>query len=90
MGALRDYLPLIVMVPGLAGIHYGWYLLQQNEKLVPKHQQVNEQPIITVGSIAVNAMQFKNGLYSINFSTYKTKSQFHCYLTGIKRIICTH
>lgn len=48
MGFVKDYLPLIVMVPGLVGVHYGWFLLQQNEKLVPKGQQVNEQPIVTV------------------------------------------
>lgn len=49
MGTLwKNYAPVIVLVPAIVGIHYGWYLLQQNEKLVPKHQQVREQPIVTV------------------------------------------
>lgn len=46
----KKYAPVIVLVPAIVGIHYGWYLLQQNEKLVPKDQQVREQPIITVSN----------------------------------------
>lgn len=44
----KKYAPVIVLVPAIVGIHYGWFLLQQNEKLVPKDQQVKEQPIVTV------------------------------------------
>lgn len=48
MGFVKDYLPVIVLVPGLVAVHYGWFLLQQNERLVPKQQQVTEQPILPV------------------------------------------
>lgn len=48
MGVLKDYLPLFIMIPGLVGVHYAWFSLQQNEKLVPKQQQVTEFPIVSV------------------------------------------
>lgn len=44
----KDYAPVIVLVPTIIGFHYGWFLLQQNEKLVPKEKQTTEQPIVAV------------------------------------------
>lgn len=44
----KKYSPVIVLVPAIVGIHYGWYLLQQNERIVPRDQQVREQPIVSV------------------------------------------
>lgn len=41
--------PTLIMVSAIVGLHYGWFLLQQNERLVPKEEQLSEQPILTVG-----------------------------------------
>lgn len=42
----NNYGPVLVMVPALAAIHWGWFALQQ--RMVPPEQQVTEQPIISV------------------------------------------
>lgn len=47
-GFWHNNAPIIVFVPLLIGLHYGWFALQ--ERIVPKNAQVTEQPIITVGS----------------------------------------
>ena len=41
------YLPTIVMVPAIVGIHYGWRTLQNNEVLVSKDEK-RELPILIV------------------------------------------
>lgn len=52
MDALRTFYrnnsSLIVLGTGFIGVHYGWFVLQQDERLVPKEEQLTEQPIITV------------------------------------------
>lgn len=49
LSTLRQIRPTLFMIGGLIGLHYGWFVLQQNEKLVPKEEQLTEQPIVTVG-----------------------------------------
>lgn len=60
------------MISGLIGIHYAWFYLQQNERIVPKEEQLTEQPIVTVG--------FKRTKYAV----WPWKSVFlflfHCFL----------
>lgn len=43
----EQYKVLIVMVPSIIGIHYGWYYLQQAACEVP----LTEQPIVSVKTI---------------------------------------
>lgn len=45
-----DFKPVLVMGTVLVGLHWMWFKLQQNPKLVPKEQQLTEQPIITVST----------------------------------------
>lgn len=42
----KNYGSVMVFVPALVGIHWGWFALQQ--RMVPPDQQVKEQPIVTV------------------------------------------
>lgn len=44
----NDYKPLLVMGPVVVGLHWMWFKLQQNPKLVAKEEQLTELPIITV------------------------------------------
>lgn len=46
---LDKHLVWVVMVPGIVGLHWGWYKLQHNEKFVKKEDQIiNDQPIFIV------------------------------------------
>lgn len=46
---LNKNLVLVVMIPGIVGLHWGWYKLQHNEKFVKKEDQIiNDQPIFVV------------------------------------------
>lgn len=51
MGRVREFLKrnmvVIVMVPVLIGVHYGWQKLQDIEMFVPK-QQHRDLPVIQV------------------------------------------
>lgn len=46
----EKYKPVIVMVPTIVAIHYGWFWLQGNEAINPNANKgkITEQPIITV------------------------------------------
>lgn len=37
---LRRNIVIIVTVPSIIGMHYGWYRLQFNETFVPKNERV--------------------------------------------------
>lgn len=47
-GFLNRWSVTIVMIPALVGMHWGWFVLHKNEALVPKHQQKDELPIVSV------------------------------------------
>lgn len=55
----KGYAPIIVLVPALVGIHYGWFYLQQNDRLVPKSQQLTEQPIVSVSTKRAYSILFE-------------------------------
>lgn len=44
----EKYKPIIVMSTGLIAVHYGWFYLQKNERIVPVSEQLTEFPITTV------------------------------------------
>lgn len=46
----NDYKPCIVMIPAIVALHFIWFKIQQNEKLVPKGEQLTEQPLVTVSA----------------------------------------
>lgn len=76
----KNYSPVIVLVPAIVGIHYGWFLLQQNEKLVPKDQQVTEQPIISViikstSSLLTSAKKKYHFFYNIYILSFPFRQQ---------------
>lgn len=46
----NEWKPVLVMGPGIVGLHWIWFKLQTNEKLVEKEEQLTELPIITVST----------------------------------------
>ena len=40
LGFLRRNIVLVVTIPSIIGLHYGWYRLQFNENFVPKEEKV--------------------------------------------------
>lgn len=48
-GVWKNYGPVLVFVPVIFGIHWGWMELQN--KLVPEEQRMKEQPIVRVSII---------------------------------------
>lgn len=69
MEALRTFYrnnsALLVLGTGFIGVHYGWFVLQQDERLVPKEEQLTEQPILTVSLI--NPISLNNTLSIVIF-----------------------
>lgn len=37
---LRRNIVMVVTIPSIIGLHYGWYCLQHNETFVPRSQKV--------------------------------------------------
>lgn len=52
MSIWEKYKPIIVMVPSLVALHYGWFWLQGNESIYPQKYgpKLEEQPIVTVSA----------------------------------------
>lgn len=52
MSIWQKYKPIIVMVPSLVALHYGWFWLQGNESIYPQQYgpKLEEQPIVTVSA----------------------------------------
>lgn len=46
----HDWKPVLVMGPALVGLHWMWFKLQQNQKLVAKEEQLTELPLLTVST----------------------------------------
>lgn len=63
MKFINSNLLMIVCVPLIISIHYGWMLLQKNPKLVPE-KDYQELPIIIV---SIQRIVFNCLLISINF-----------------------
>lgn len=60
----RKYKPLVVMIPAIIAIHYGWFLLQKDERIVPKSEQLTELPVITVSKM-IKCLELRN-LFHLN------------------------
>ena len=75
MGFVKKNIVVIVMVPSIIGMHFGWTSLQSNKRLVPDHQEISEQPIFTV-------IKFYNYfVQSLNFVTFRLqKERGHIFL----------
>lgn len=50
----KNYGPIVVFVPALIGIHYGWFALQQ--RFVPEDARLSEQPILSVSTAQCNTI----------------------------------
>lgn len=65
MGRAREFvrrnLVIIVMFPGLWGLHYGWQRIQDNETFVSKKER-RDLPIIQGANYLVGSMKEKLGL----------------------------
>lgn len=46
----NNWKPVLVMGPAFAGLHWMWFKLQQNPKLVAKEEQLTEMPLLTVST----------------------------------------
>lgn len=73
--------PVVVMGPVIVGLHWMWFKLQQNEQLVPKEEQLTEQPIITVSTqFSVFSPEFYFEIiyffYVVLFSGWKENEKF--------------
>lgn len=60
----QKFKPLVVMIPAIFAIHYGWFLLQKDERIVPKSEQLTELPVITVSKI-IKCFKIRN-LFHLN------------------------
>lgn len=50
------------MIPVIVALHFAWFKLQQNEKLVSRNEQLNEQPLITVSLIKKTTIYYSFAL----------------------------
>ncbi|KXJ74725.1 hypothetical protein RP20_CCG013073 [Aedes albopictus] len=60
---VNNNLVVIVMIPALIGIHWGWYQLHQNEALVPANER-KEMPLfkmISKGRSRISGGEPKKG-----------------------------